>query len=46
MVFEYLYDVSLFENKHVCKLNWPKRPSEVLSFSVRLLLSITFHINI
>jgi hypothetical protein len=32
VVFEYFYDVYLFEIKHVCKLNWPKRPSEVLSF--------------
>jgi hypothetical protein len=32
--------------ENCCKLNWPKRPSEVLSFSVRRLLSITFHINI
>jgi hypothetical protein len=46
VVFEYCYDVYLFEIKHVCKLNWPKRPSEVLSFRVRRLLSITFHINI
>ena len=46
MVFEYFYDIYVFEVKHVCKLNWPKRPSEVLSFSVRRLLSITFHINI
>jgi hypothetical protein len=46
--FENFYDIYLlvFENKHVCKLNWPKRPSGVLSFSVRRLLSITFHINI
>jgi hypothetical protein len=37
VVFEYFYDVYLFEIMHVCKLNWPKRPSEVhvLSFSVR-----------
>ena len=44
VVFEYFYDVYLFEIRHVCKLNWPKRklPREVLSFSVRRLLSITF----
>ena len=41
-VFEYFYEVYLFE----IKLNWLKRPSEVLSFSVHRLLSITFHINI
>jgi hypothetical protein len=35
------YNVYLFEIKHVCKLNWRKRQSEVLSFSVRRLLSIT-----
>jgi hypothetical protein len=46
VVFEYFYDVYLFENKHVCKLNWPKGPSEILSFSVRSLLFVTFHINI
>jgi hypothetical protein len=46
VVFEYFYDVYLFEIKHVCKLNWPKRLSEVLSFNVRRLLSITFNINI
>jgi hypothetical protein len=46
VVFEYFYDIYLFEIKHVSKLNWTKRPSEVLSFSVRRLLSITFHINI
>jgi hypothetical protein len=46
VVFEYFYDVYLFEIKHACQLNWPKRPSEVLSFSVRRLLSTTFHINI
>jgi hypothetical protein len=46
VVFEYFYDVYLYEIKHVCKLNWKKRPSEVLSFSIRRLLSITFHINI
>jgi hypothetical protein len=46
VVFEYVYDAYLFENKHVCKLNWPKWPSEVLSFSVRRLLSITVHVNI
>jgi hypothetical protein len=34
VVFEYFYDVYLFEMKHVCKLNWTKRPGEVLSFSV------------
>jgi hypothetical protein len=33
VVFEYFYDVYLFEIKHICKLNWPKRPIEVLSFS-------------
>jgi hypothetical protein len=43
---DYFYDVYLFEIQQVCKLNWTKRPSEVLSFSVRRLLSITFHINI
>jgi hypothetical protein len=42
VVFEYVYDVYLFENKHVCKLNRPKWRREVLSFSVRRLLSITF----
>jgi hypothetical protein len=31
VAFEYFYDVYLFEIKHVCKLNWPKRPSEILS---------------
>jgi hypothetical protein len=41
VVFEYFDDVYLFEIKHVCKLNWPKRPSELLSFRVRRLLSIT-----
>jgi hypothetical protein len=46
LVFEYVDDIYLFEIKHVCKLNWPKPLSEVLSFSVRRLLSITFHINI
>jgi hypothetical protein len=46
VVFEYFYDIYLFKIKHVCKLNWPKRSSEALSFSVRRLLSITFHINI
>jgi hypothetical protein len=46
VVFEYFYDVYLFEIKHVCKLNWTKRLFEVLSFSVRRLLSITFHIKI
>jgi hypothetical protein len=35
VVFQYFYDAYLFEIKHVCKLNWSKRPSEVLSFSVR-----------
>jgi hypothetical protein len=44
VVFEYVYDAYLFEMKHVCKLNWTKRPSEVLSFSVRRLLSIAFHL--
>jgi hypothetical protein len=34
VVFDYLYDVYLFEIPHVCKLNWTKWPSEVLSFSV------------
>jgi hypothetical protein len=42
VVFEYFYDIYLFEIKHVSKLNWTKRPSEVLSFSVRRVLSITF----
>jgi hypothetical protein len=46
VVFEYFYAVYLFEIKHVCKFNCKKRPSEVLSFSIRRLLSITFHINI
>jgi hypothetical protein len=46
VVFEYFYDIYLFEIKHVCKLNWTTRSSEVLSLSVRRLLSITFHINI
>jgi hypothetical protein len=46
VVFEYVYDIYLFKIKYVCKLNWPKWSSEVLSFSVRRLLSITFHINI
>jgi hypothetical protein len=46
VVFEYFDDAYLFENKNAWKLNWPKRPSEVLSFSVRRLLSIIFHINI
>ena len=46
VVFDYFYDAYLFEIKHVCKFNWPKRQSKVLSFSVRRLLSITFHINI
>jgi hypothetical protein len=41
VVFEYFYDVYLFEIKHVCKLNWPKRPSELLSVSVRRLLKVT-----
>jgi hypothetical protein len=44
--FDLFDDVYLFENQLVCKLNWTKRPSEELSFSVRRLLSITFHINI
>jgi hypothetical protein len=35
VVFEYFYDIYLFKIKHVCKLNWPKRSSEALSFSVR-----------
>ena len=46
VVFEYFHEAYLFEIKHACKLNWKKRPSEVLSFSVRHLLSITFHIDI
>jgi hypothetical protein len=46
LVFDYLYDVFLFEIQHVCKLKWTKWPSEVLSVSVRRLLSKTFHINI
>jgi hypothetical protein len=40
-----LYWIPKFQ-KNQCKLNWPKRPSEILSSSVRRLLSITFHINI
>jgi hypothetical protein len=32
VVFDYLYDVYLFEIPHVCKLNWTKWQSEVLSF--------------
>jgi hypothetical protein len=41
MVFDYFYDVYLFEIQHVCKLNWTKRPSEVLSFSMPMPLNGT-----
>jgi hypothetical protein len=42
VVFEYFYDVYLFEIKHVCNLNWPKWPSEVLSYKWRKLGIIYF----